>query len=62
MITTVGGSKTSRPLLLSNETWQIRSEKNHENKPKTSNKKPNIVTLMTDDTGWNDFSCCDSTK
>jgi arylsulfatase len=25
-------------------------------------KKPNIVMLMTDDTGWNDFGCYDSTK
>jgi arylsulfatase len=25
-------------------------------------KKPNIVMLMTDDTGWNDFGCYDLTK
>ena len=25
-------------------------------------KKPNIVMLMTDDTGWNDFGCYNSTK
>jgi hypothetical protein len=25
-------------------------------------KKPNIAMLMTDDTGWNDFGCYDSTK
>jgi hypothetical protein len=27
-----------------------------------ADKKPNIVILMTDDTGWNDFGCYDSTK
>ena len=25
-------------------------------------KKPNIAMLITDDTGWNDFGCYDSTK
>ena len=25
--------------------------------PSASSKKPNIVMLMTDDTGWNDFGC-----
>ena len=25
-------------------------------------KKTNIVMLMTDDTGWNDFGCYDPTK
>jgi hypothetical protein len=27
------------------------------NAPASSTRRPNIVMLMTDDTGWNDFGC-----